>query len=60
MIARKLSFGTQSAKGSRVIETLLTVIETCRQQSRNVFDFLTNATTRLDTNQSAPSLLPGS
>ena len=47
MIARKLSFGTQSAKGSRFLETLLTVLETCRQQSRNVFDFLTNATTRL-------------
>ena len=59
VIARKLSFGTQSAKGSRFIETLLTVIETCRQQSRNVFDFLTNATTRLSANQSAPSLLPG-
>ena len=58
MIARKLSFGTQSAKGSRFIETLLTVIETCRQQSRNVFDCLTNATTRLYANQSAPSLLP--
>ena len=59
VIARKLSFGTQSAKGSRFLETLLTIIETCRQQSRNAFDFLTNATTRLYADQSAPSLLPG-
>ena len=27
---RKLSFGTQSAKGRRFVETLLSVIETCR------------------------------
>ena len=33
---RKLSFGTQSAAGSRFVETMLTVIETCRQQGRNV------------------------
>ena len=58
VIARKLSHGTQSAKGSRFIETLLSIIETCRQQSRNVFDFLTNATSRLYANQTAPSLLP--
>ena len=54
----KLSFGTQSSKGSRFVETLLTVIETCRQQSRNVFEFVTAATTRLDTQLPAPSLLP--
>ena len=43
VIRRKLSFGTQSAKGSRFVETLLTVVETCRQQSRNVFAFLAEA-----------------
>jgi transposase len=59
VIWRKLSFGTQSAKGSRFVETLLTVIETCRQQSRNVFQFVTAATTRLDdATRPAPSLLP--
>ena len=31
VIWRKLSFGTQSAAGSRFVETMLTVIETCRQ-----------------------------
>ena len=58
VIWRKLSFGTQSPQGSRFVETLLTVIETCRQQSRNVFQFVNAATTRLDTQLPAPSLLP--
>jgi transposase len=43
VIWRKLSFGTQSAKGSRFVETMLTVIETCRQQERNIFTFVANA-----------------
>jgi transposase len=30
VIWRKLSFGTQSARGSRFVETMLTVIETSR------------------------------
>jgi transposase len=44
VIWRKLSFGTQSAAGSRFVETLLTVVETCRQQSRSAFAFLTHVT----------------
>ena len=40
---RKLSFGTQSPAGSRFVETLLSVLETCRQQDRNVFAFVTHA-----------------
>ena len=43
VIWRKLSFGTQSASGSRFVETMLSVIETCRQQNRNVFAFVTEA-----------------
>ncbi|VAX38628.1 hypothetical protein MNBD_PLANCTO02-953, partial [hydrothermal vent metagenome] len=41
VIWRKLSFGTQSESGSRFVETLLSIIETCRQQKRNVFAFVT-------------------
>ena len=41
VIWRKLSFGTQSDYGSRFVERMLSVIETCRQQSRDVFVFLT-------------------
>ena len=59
VIWRKLSFGTQSARGSRFVETMLTVIETCRQQRRNVFAFVTAAIEAHLAHQSAPSLLPG-
>jgi transposase len=41
VIWRKLSFGTQSNSGSRFVERLLTVIETCRRQSRDTFSWLT-------------------
>ncbi|HBO45258.1 MAG TPA: IS66 family transposase [Planctomycetaceae bacterium] len=58
VIWRKLSFGTQSAAGSRFVETMLTVIETCRQQNRNVFTFVTTAVESHLNHQSAPSLLP--
>lgn len=58
VIWRKLSFGTQSAHGSRFVETMLTVIETCRQQHRNAFDYLTLAVEAYLAGQPAPSLLP--
>jgi transposase len=57
VIWRKLSFGTQSARGSRFVETMLTVIETCRQQGRNVFSFLTAAVEAHLAHQPAPLLL---
>ena len=59
VIWRKLSFGTQSAQGSRFVATILTTVETCRQQSRNVFDYLTDAMQAHFDHQSAPSLLAG-
>jgi len=59
VIWRKLSFGTQSADGSRFVETMLTVIETCRQQKRNAFSFLTAAVNAHLAHQPAPSLLSG-
>ena len=43
VIWRKLSFGTQSDAGSRFVETMLTVIETCRQQQHNPFAYVTQA-----------------
>jgi transposase len=58
VIWRKLSFGTQSADGSRFVETMLTVIETCRQQNKNAFNFLTEAVQARFAQQTAPSLLP--
>jgi transposase len=59
VIWRKLSFGTQSAAGSRFVETILTVIETCHRQSRNSFEYLTAALQAHFASQPAPSLLRG-
>ncbi len=43
VIWRRLSFGTQSERGDRFVEVMLTIIETCRQQDRNVLHFVTHA-----------------
>jgi transposase len=59
VIWRKLSFGTQSAGGSRFVGTLLTVIETCRPQSRDVFAYVTTAVEAHFADQPPPSLRPG-
>jgi transposase len=59
VIWRKLSFGTQSAQGSRFVETMLTTIETCRQQSRDVFAFVTKAVEAHFAGQPGPSLILG-
>ena len=58
VIWRKLSFGTQSPRGSRFVETILTVTETCRQQSRAVFAFLTNAIHASYAAKPTPTLVP--
>jgi len=58
VIWRKLSFGTQSGNGSRFVETMLTVIETCRQQRRNAFAFVTAAIHSHLARKPAPSLRP--
>jgi transposase len=57
VIWRKLSFGTQSASGSRFVERMLTVIETCRRQKRNVFAWLTETVSAHHHGRTNPSLL---
>ena len=57
VIWKQLSFGTQSDSGSRFVETLLTVLETCRQRKKNTFEFLTQAITAHFAHQKPPSLL---
>jgi transposase len=59
VIWRKLSFGTQSASGSRFVETILTVVETCHRQSRNTFDYLSATMQAHFAGQKTPSLLAG-
>jgi transposase len=56
VIWRKLSFGTQSAAGSRFVERLLTVIETCRRAGRNAFAWLTEAVRAHFRRDTAPPL----
>ena len=58
VIYRKLSFGTQSASGSRYLERLLTVSETCRLQGRNAYQYLIEAMEAKFAGLPAPSLLP--
>jgi transposase len=59
VIWRKLSFGTQSASGSRFVETILTVVETCHRQRRNSFEYITSAVQTHFAGQRPPSLLRG-
>jgi transposase len=58
VIWRRTSHGTQSDAGSRFVERILTVVETCRLQQRPVFDFVRDALIAHRTGQPAPSLLP--
>jgi transposase len=55
---RKKSFGTRSPRGSRYVESVLTVVATCRLQNRNVLEYLTAACHAADCQRPAPSLLP--
>jgi transposase len=55
---RKMSYGTDSPSGSRFVERVLTVVATCRQQGRDVLQFLTTCCDAGRGGVEAPSLLP--
>lgn len=55
---RKTSFGTDSPAGSRFVERMLTAVESCRRQSRDLIDFLVEAIQAHRSGGSPPSLLP--
>lgn len=57
---RKGSFGTQSAEGSRFVESMMTVVTTLKQQQRHVLEYLTAACAAALRGEAAPSLLPES
>jgi transposase len=59
VIWRKISHGSKSASGSRFIERMLTVIETCRLQGRSAYAYLTDAVTARFAGRACPSLTPG-
>jgi len=54
---RKVSGGTQSERGSRFIERMLTVVASLRKQQRNVHAFLTEACEARLRNTAPPSLI---
>jgi transposase len=54
---RKMSFGTQSERGARYVERVLTVCATCRLRSRSVIEFLRQACHCHRQNLKAPSLI---
>jgi len=56
---RKTSYGTDSAAGSHFVANILSVVATCRQQNRNVLDFLHHCCQTHLHGHEAPSLLPG-
>jgi transposase len=58
VIWRRISGGTDSESGSRFVERVLTVVATCRQQGRNVLDYLTACFEADRRHQVIPSLLP--
>jgi transposase len=55
---RRSSHGTESAAGSRFVEQILTVVATCRQQGRDVLDYLTECARAYQQGKTPPSLLP--
>lgn len=55
----QLSRNVENRTDSRFVETMLTVIETCRQQRRSAFDYLTASIHSHLARQPASSLLSG-
>lgn len=58
VIWRKISFGTDSERGSRFVERILTVTATLKQQHRHALSFLTDACEAALSGHRPPSLLP--
>ena len=56
VIYRKISLGSQSDAGERFAERMLSVSQTCRLQSRSLFDYLIGALTTSARGSPAPSL----
>ena len=55
---RKGSGGTDSQRGSRFVERVLSIRETCRQQGRGFLDYLVECCQAVSEGKKAPSLLP--
>ena len=55
---RKMSYGSHGESGGRFVSNILTVVATCRQQGRNVLEFLTDCCRAHLQASPAPSLIP--
>jgi len=58
VIWRRISGGTDSQGGSRFVERTLSVVATCRQQKRNVLEYLALCFAAAHRGQPIPSLVP--
>jgi transposase len=58
VIWRKTSFGSQSERGTRFAERVMTAVHSLRKQKRHVLSFLTAAVDATLRHRPAPSLLP--
>jgi transposase len=58
VVWRKCSGGTDSSAGSRFVERMLSIVATCRQQSRHVLEYLTACHQAAIAGQPIPSLIP--
>ncbi len=57
VIWRKTSFGTQSERGARYVERVLTVNATCQRQNRSFVDYVSEACRNFMKGNKAPSLI---
>lgn len=55
---RKTSFGSRAAAGTEFVARMLTVVETCRRQGRNILDFVSHAITAKLNSMPSPTLVP--
>jgi transposase len=58
VIDRRITQGTRGEKGRRWCERIWTVIATCTQQGRSIFEYLNSAVAAYFQGEAAPSLLP--
>lgn len=59
VLLRKTSGGTDSPRGSRFVERILTIVHTCRRRGKKVLDYLSACVQAWRHNRAPPSLLAG-
>jgi transposase len=57
VIYRKLSYGTKSERGSRFIERIFSISATCKQQGKNIINYIKQAVINFNSGLPPPELL---